>query len=96
MELKKLLEGFLNNFDAHEINNYFGSQFGDDWDNYLKDGISISWNDKKIYIDPFSKNNIKVYYDNKEYKYKNVDDLLNDEIYDNKSLKEISNVLTID
>lgn len=40
MERKKLidvLKKFLSDFDAEKINNYFATDFGDDWDEYLVD-----------------------------------------------------------
>ena len=39
--LKKLLENFLNNFNANDINEYFANDFSDDWDIYLKDNIPV-------------------------------------------------------
>jgi len=57
----------------------------------LTNGIALIWNDKDIYIDPFSKEDIRVYYKGKSYKYKNINDLFIDKIYDNKSLSEIIN-----
>lgn len=35
--LKKMLNSFLNHFNAEVINNYFASEFGDDWDSFLED-----------------------------------------------------------
>lgn len=55
----------------------------------LTDGISLIWNDEDIYIDPFSKTNIKVYYNGEEYSYTNVNDLFEDDIYDDYTLREI-------
>lgn len=55
----------------------------------LTDGISLVWNDEYIYIDPFSKANIKVYYNDKEYNYTNINDLFDDDIYDDYTLTEI-------
>lgn len=55
----------------------------------LTDGISLVWNDENIYIDPFSKTNIKVYYNDKEYSYTNIDELFDDDIYDDYTLSEI-------
>lgn len=55
----------------------------------LTDGISLVWNDEYIYIDPFSKTNIKVYYNDKEYIYTNINDLFDDDIYDDYTLTEI-------
>lgn len=55
----------------------------------LTDGISLVWNDENIYIDPFSKTNIKVYYNDREYSYTNIDDLFDDDIYDDYTLSEI-------
>lgn len=55
----------------------------------LTDGIALIWNNKDIYIDPFSKTDIKVYYDDKEYSYTNIEDLFDDDIYDDYTLREI-------
>jgi len=55
----------------------------------LTNGISLSFKNKEIYIDPFTKENINVYYKNEVYNYKNVDDLLEDYIIDGYSLTEI-------
>ena len=55
----------------------------------LTDGISLVWNDEDIYIDPFSKTNIKVYYNGFEFTYNNVEDLFDDDIYDDYTLREI-------
>lgn len=40
-DLKTVLQSFLNNFDANNINNYFANDFSDDWDIYLKNGTPI-------------------------------------------------------
>ena len=41
-DLKIVLQSFLNNFDANNINNYFANDFNDDWDIYLKNGTPIN------------------------------------------------------
>lgn len=56
---------------------------------FLTDGISLVWNDEEIYIDPFSSSNIKVYYNGFEFTYSSVEDLLDDDIYDDYTLREI-------
>ena len=40
-DLKIVLENFLNNFNAHDINEYFANDFIDDWDSYLKNNTPI-------------------------------------------------------
>ena len=37
--LKALLEKFLNDFDAYRVNEYFATDFVDDWDDYLNNGV---------------------------------------------------------
>lgn len=40
-KLKEMLNNFLNNFNAEDINEYFATNFYDDWDNYyIKENYS--------------------------------------------------------
>lgn len=61
----------------------------------LTDGIYLNFKNKDIYIDPFTKENINVYYENEVYNYKNVDNLLEDHIIDGYSLTDIIDELEI-
>jgi hypothetical protein len=52
----------------------------------LTDGLQCFYNDIEFYIDPFSKNDIKVYYNGETYKFNNFVELVNYPLFDSKTI----------
>lgn len=49
----------------------------------------------EFYINAVDYNEIELYYDKKTYKYDNFDEMINDKIFNSRSIKEICDIITI-
>ncbi|MBR7042189.1 MAG: hypothetical protein IKI04_01680 [Bacilli bacterium] len=64
---------------------------GDKYTSYTEPGYI-----DEFYINSVNTTEIELYYNKKTYKYNNFDEMINDKIFNNKSIKEISDIIHLD